>query len=64
MEGIIGYTKWQKLTGWPAPPDRRAQAMWTTFVVPNMFAQVVTGKLAPKLAMEWAARQLHEIGYK
>jgi multiple sugar transport system substrate-binding protein len=64
LEGIIGYTKWQKLTGWPAPPDRRAQAMWTTFVVPNMFAQVVTGKLAPKVAMEWAARQLHEIGYK
>jgi multiple sugar transport system substrate-binding protein len=63
LEGIIGYTKWQKLTGWPAPPDRRAQAMWTTFVVPNMFAQVVTGKLAPKAAMQWAARQLREIGY-
>lgn len=64
LEGIIGYTKWQKLTGWPAPPDRRAQAAWATFVIPNMFAQVVTGKLKPKAAMQWAARQLRDIGYK
>jgi multiple sugar transport system substrate-binding protein len=64
LEGIIGYTKWQRLTGWPAPADRRAQAMWTTFVIPNMFAQVVTGRLSPKAATQWAARQLREIGYK
>ncbi len=64
LEGIIGYAKWQKLTGWPAPPDRRAQAAWATFVIPNMFAQVVTGNLKPKAAMQWATRQLREIGYK
>ncbi len=64
LQGIIGYTKWQKLTGWPAPPDRRAQAVYATFVLPNMFAQVVTGKLKPKAAMQWAVRQLRDIGYK
>jgi len=64
LQGIIGYTKWQRLTGWPAPPDRRAQAVYATFVLPNMFAQVVTGKLKAKEAMQWAARQLRDIGYK
>jgi multiple sugar transport system substrate-binding protein len=64
LQGIIGYTKWQKLTGWPAPPDRRAQAVYATFILPNMFAQVVSGKLKAKEAMQWAARQLRDVGYK
>lgn len=64
LQGIIGYTKWQRLTGWPAPADRRAQAAYATFVLPNMFAQVVTGQMKPKEAMQWATRQLRDIGYK
>jgi multiple sugar transport system substrate-binding protein len=63
LEGIIGFNRWQRLTGWPAPPDRRAQAAYATFVLPNMFAQVVTGRMMPRAAMQWAARQLRDIGY-
>jgi hypothetical protein len=38
--------------------------VYATFVLPNMFAQVVSGKLKAREAMQWAARQLRDIGYK
>ena len=47
--------------GWPAPPEIAAE-IYNRFIVPAMVAKATTGKMSPKEAMKWAARELEAIG--
>ena len=45
--------------GWPAPPDIAAQ-IEGRYLIPTMTAKAATGKMTPKEAMQWAARELED----
>lgn len=47
------------LTGWPAPPDIAAQIAGRS-LIPTMMAKAATGKMTPKEAMQWTARELED----
>jgi multiple sugar transport system substrate-binding protein len=46
------------LYGWPAPPDEKLQVVTNSYIVPNMFAKVVTNASNPKDAMKWAETEI------
>jgi multiple sugar transport system substrate-binding protein len=46
------------LYGWPAPPDERIQLVTNSYIIPNMFARVVTGEAKPKDAILWAENEI------
>ena len=46
------------LYGWPAPPDERIQLITNSYIIPNMFARVVTGDAKPKDAILWAEGEI------
>jgi len=46
------------LYGWPAPPDERIQLITNTYIIPNMFARVVTNAARPKEAILWAETEI------
>jgi multiple sugar transport system substrate-binding protein len=50
--------QYSHLYGWPAPPDERTQLITNTYVIPNMFAKVVTNASSPKDAILWAENEI------
>ena len=46
------------LYGWPAPPDERIQLITNTYIIPNMFARVVTNAAKPKEAILGAETEI------
>ena len=50
--------QYSHLYGWPAPPDERTQLITNTYIIPNMFARVVTGASNAKDAMLWAENEI------
>ena len=46
---------------WPGPQTAGSQLAWDLYVIPDMFAQYVTGKMTAEQAMEWAEKELKEI---
>ena len=44
--------------GWPAPPDEGTQLITDSYIIPNMFAKVVTNASTPKDAMKWAETEI------
>jgi multiple sugar transport system substrate-binding protein len=50
--------QYSHLYGWPAPPNERTQLITNTYVIPNMFARVVTGASSPKDAILWAENEI------
>jgi multiple sugar transport system substrate-binding protein len=46
------------LYGWPAPPDEKIQIVTNSYIVPNMFAKVVTNASSAKDAMKWAETEI------
>ncbi len=50
--------QYSHLYGWPAPPDEKIQIVTNSYIVPNMFAKVVTNASNPKDAMKWAETEI------
>jgi multiple sugar transport system substrate-binding protein len=50
--------QYSHLYGWPAPPDEKLQVVTNSYIVPNMFAKVVTNASSPKDAMRWAETEI------
>ncbi len=46
---------------YPGPQTAASQLSWDLYVIPDMFAQYVTGKMTAPQAMEWAEKELKEI---
>jgi multiple sugar transport system substrate-binding protein len=55
---IRASVQYSHLYGWPAPPDERTQLITNTYVIPNMFARVVTNASSPKDAILWAENEI------
>ena len=64
VAGIKGYTRWLHLTGWPAPPDARAQEVYQRWVIPNMFMKIISGSAPVEKAIKDAEKELVEVGYR
>ncbi|OLC17053.1 MAG: hypothetical protein AUH29_03440 [Candidatus Rokubacteria bacterium 13_1_40CM_69_27] len=50
--------QYSHLYGWPAPPDERIQLITNSYIIPNMFAKVVTNAAKPKEAIRWAETEI------
>jgi multiple sugar transport system substrate-binding protein len=57
-KSIKGAAKYSHLYGWPAPPDEKIQLITNSYIIPNMFARVVTNASKPKDAMLWAETEI------
>jgi multiple sugar transport system substrate-binding protein len=53
--------QYSHLYGWPAPPDERIQVVTNSYIIPNMFAKVVTNAAKPKEAIAWAEVEIRKI---
>jgi multiple sugar transport system substrate-binding protein len=58
LKSMIQYSH---LYGWPAPPDEKLQVVTNSYIIPNMFAKVVTGAAKPREAMLWAETEIKRI---
>lgn len=63
LQGLKGYADAFRITGYPAPPDKRAQEAYQRWIVPNLFYKVVSGRLSIDQAVNEAVAELIEIGY-
>jgi multiple sugar transport system substrate-binding protein len=55
LKTMIQYSH---LYGWPAPADEKLQVVTNSYIIPNMFAKVVTNASSPKDAMKWAETEI------
>ena len=55
---LKALAQYSHLYGWPAPPDERIQLITNSYIIPNMFAKVVTNASTPKEAMFWAEAEI------
>ena len=55
---LKSMAQYSHLYGWPAPPDERIQLITNSYVIPNMFAKVVTNAAKPKEAILWAETEI------
>ena len=46
---------------WPGPGTAASQVTYDLYLIPDMFAQYVTGKLTAPQAIEWAEKELKEV---
>ena len=58
LKSIVQYSH---LYGWPAPPDERIQLVTNSYVIPNMFARVVTGAAKPREAILGAETEIRKM---
>jgi multiple sugar transport system substrate-binding protein len=56
--------KINRVIGWEGPPTRAVAEMVSKFVLVDMYAQAVTGKMKPAEAMKWAADQYKQAAAK
>lgn len=63
LSPLVGYMRFVKPFGWPAPADGRAQMVYTGWVIPSMFYKVVTGMTSIDQAIKEAEEALVAIGY-
>jgi multiple sugar transport system substrate-binding protein len=55
---LKALAQYSHLYGWPAPPDERIQVITNSYIIPNMFAKVLTGAASPKEGMLWAEGEI------
>jgi hypothetical protein len=56
--------RWREVAhpyGWPATPDEGTQLITDSYIIPNMFARVVTNAAKPKEAIVWAETEIRRI---
>ncbi|HEY3078687.1 MAG TPA: extracellular solute-binding protein [Chloroflexota bacterium] len=56
--------KINRVIGWEGPPTRAVAEMVSKFVLVDMYAQAVTGKMTPTEAMKWAANEYKQAAAK
>ncbi len=47
--------------GYPGPPTRYSQLIIDLYIIPDMFARVVTGRMNIKDSIEWAEKEIRQI---
>jgi multiple sugar transport system substrate-binding protein len=47
--------------GFAGPPNAKAAEVWTKYIITDMYAQAVQGKLSPEDAVKWAESELKKI---
>jgi multiple sugar transport system substrate-binding protein len=57
-EPLKTIAQYSHLYGWPAPPDERIQRITNSYIIPNMFAKVVTNAAKPREAILWAETEI------
>ena len=57
-KALKSIARYSHLYGWPAPPDERIQLITNSYIIPNMFARVVTNTSKPKEAILWAENEI------
>jgi multiple sugar transport system substrate-binding protein len=55
LKSLVAFSH---LYGWPAPPDERLQLITNSYIIPNLFARVVTNAAKPKEAIRWAETEI------
>jgi multiple sugar transport system substrate-binding protein len=60
LRPLVGFAQWAHLVGWPGPPTREAALVEQLYIVPNLFAKVVTGTKIPE-AMVWAEQEMGKV---
>jgi multiple sugar transport system substrate-binding protein len=55
---LKSIAQYSHLYGWPAPPNERIQLITNSYIIPNMFAKVVTDAAKPKEAIAWAEGEI------
>jgi multiple sugar transport system substrate-binding protein len=55
---LKSLAQYSHLYGWPAPPNERIQLVTNSYIIPNMFAKVVTNAASPKDAILWAETEI------
>lgn len=50
--------QYSHLYGWPAPPDEGIQLITNSYIIPNMFARVVSNTSSPRDAILWAETEI------
>jgi multiple sugar transport system substrate-binding protein len=58
---LKAIAQYSHLYGWPAPPDERIQVITNSYIIPNMFARVVTNTSSPKDAIRWAEGEIKRV---
>ena len=58
---LKSIAQYSHLYGWPAPPDQRIQLITNSYLIPNMFAKVVTNESSPKDAIRWAETEIKRV---
>jgi multiple sugar transport system substrate-binding protein len=58
LKSLVQYSH---LYGWPAPPDERTQVITNSYIIPNMFARVVSNANKPKEAIAWAEGEIKRV---
>jgi hypothetical protein len=58
LKSVVAFSH---LYGCSAPPDERTQLITNSYIIPNMFARVVTGAAKPKEAIGWAETEIRRI---
>lgn len=53
--------QYSHLYGWPAPGDEWIQLITNSYIIPNMFARVVTNASSPKDAIRWAETEIRRV---
>jgi multiple sugar transport system substrate-binding protein len=57
---LKSMAQYSHLYGWPAPPDERIQMITNSYIIPNMFAKVVTNAAKPAEAIQWAESEIRQ----
>jgi multiple sugar transport system substrate-binding protein len=58
---LKSHVQYSHLYGWPAPPDERIQLITNSYIIPNMFARIVTGAAKPKEGILAAETEIKRI---
>lgn len=61
---LFSIGKYYHLPVWPAPASAAAQLTYDSYIIPDMFANYITGKMDLEEAIKWAEQQLIQLWKK
>jgi multiple sugar transport system substrate-binding protein len=64
VEVLFNVGKLYHLPLWPAPAGGSAQLTYDSYIIPDMFANYITGRMSMDDAIKWAEQQLTQIWKK
>ncbi len=60
LQVILKFGPWMHMALWPAPPSGKAQQVYDSYIIPDMFARAVRGASNDE-AIAWGEEQLRKI---